>query len=69
MVLAYRNDAPANVKTYLGKMAGLMGDPSKVAPLTGIFVVPGASTHADFPTRVHKGTRSGNACSPFQLYE
>lgn len=69
MVLAYRNDAPAQVKTYLGKMAGLMGDPSKVAPLIGIFVVPGSSSHGAFPTRVHKGTRSGNACSPFQLYE
>ncbi|MDD5364346.1 MAG: hypothetical protein PHR30_03340 [Gallionellaceae bacterium] len=69
MVLAYRNDAPANVKTYLGKMAGLMGDPSKVAPLTGIFVVPGASSHSAYPNRVHKGTRFGNACSPFALFE
>lgn len=68
-VMAYRNDAAATAKTYLGKMAGLMGDPVKVAPLTGIFVVPGASSHAAFPNRVHKGTQSGNSCQAFELYE
>jgi hypothetical protein len=69
MVLAYRNDAPANVKTYLANFATVMGDPSKVAALNGVFVVPGASTHGDFPDRVHKGTRGGTACQAFQLYE
>ncbi len=69
MVLAYRNDAPANVKTYLANFATVMGDPTKVAALNGVFVVPGTSTHADFSNRVHKGTRGGNACQAFQLYE
>ncbi|MHB1077284.1 type 2 periplasmic-binding domain-containing protein [Thiobacillus sp.] len=69
MVLAYRNDAPANVKTYLSNFATVMGDPTKVTPLNGVFTIPGTSTHGAFPNRVHKGTRGGNACRPFQLYE
>jgi hypothetical protein len=69
MVLAYRNDAPANVKTYLSNFAKTMGDPTKVAALNGVFVVPGTSSHGAFPNRVHKGSRNGNACQPFQLYE
>lgn len=69
MVLAYRNDAPANVKTYLGKFATVMGDPNKVAALNGVYVVPGASSHGSFPNRVHKGTRAGNACQAFELFE
>ena len=69
MVLAYRNDAPANVKTYLSNFAKTMGDPTKVAALNGVFVVPGTSSHGAFPNRVHKGTRAGNACQPFQLFE
>jgi len=68
-VMAYRNDAPADAKTYLGKMTGLMGDPVKVAPLTGIFVVPGTSSHSLVPNRVHKGTQSGNSCQAFELFE
>lgn len=68
-VMAYRNDAPAAAKTYLGKMAGLMGDPTKVAPLPGIYVVPGAKSHSAFPTRVNRGTQGGNSCAVFELTE
>lgn len=79
MVLAYRNDAPANVKTYLSNFAKVMSDPRKVAPLPGIWTPNGANlgsgvyaTHASLPAyadRIHRGTRGGNACKPFQLFE
>lgn len=79
MVLAYRNDAPANVKTYLSNFAKVMSDPRKVAPLPGIWTPNGASlgggvsaTRADLPAyadRIHRGTRSGNACQAFELFE
>lgn len=72
MVLAYRNDSSPNAKTYLNNFAKIMGDPSKVAALNGVYVVPNGAftydaTKAAYPFRVHKGTRFGNACQPFQL--
>jgi hypothetical protein len=78
-VFVYRNDAfPASVggstndlahKNFMNKFITLMGDPSKVNPLVGIFTVPGASLYSSFPTRVHRGTTGGNSCSPFSLAE
>lgn len=73
MVLAYRNDAVTNAKTYLSNFAKVMGDPTKVAALNGVYVVPnGANTFTATGTtayRVHKGTRGGNACQSFQLFK
>lgn len=73
MVLAYRNTSAtpnyASVKTYLANFAKTMGDPNAASPLNGVYVVPGTSTHSAFPTRVHKGSRLGNACQAFQLFE
>ncbi len=78
-VFVYRNDAfPASAggatndtahKNFMNKFVALMGDPSKVNALVGIFNVPGVSSYSTFPTRVHRGSTGGNSCSPFSLYE
>ncbi len=55
---------------FMAKFVALLGDPSKVNPLNGIFSVPSAlASYTGFPTRVHRGTTGGNACSPFSLTE
>ncbi|MEQ1592639.1 MAG: hypothetical protein ABL892_09650 [Thiobacillaceae bacterium] len=68
-VFVYRNDNTSANKNFMNKFVALMGNPAKVAALTGIFNVPGASTYSSFPTRVHRGSTGGNSCSPFSLYE
>ena len=69
---AYRTDPITNDAphvNFMKKFIALMGDPSKVNPLVGIFSVPGASLYSSFPTRVHRGSTGGNSCSPFSLAE
>lgn len=68
-VFVYRNDNTTAQKNFMNKFVALMGNPSKVNPLVGIFSVPGASTYSSFPTRVHRGSTGGNSCSPFSLSE
>lgn len=68
-VFVYRNDNTTAQKNFMNKFIALMGDPSKVNPLVGIFTVPGASSYASFPNRVHRGSTGGNSCSPFSLAE
>ena len=74
--MAYRNTSPqptvigaTNAKIYMGKMTEVMKDPVKVSSLPGIFVVPGAFSYSAYPTRVHRGTQSGNSCQAFELVE
>lgn len=68
-VFVYRNDNTTAQKNFMNKFIALMGDPSKVNPLVGIFTVPGVSDYFTFPTRVHRGSTGGNSCSPFSLAE
>ena len=68
-VFVYRNDNDTAHKNFMNKFVGLMGNPTAVNPLVGIFTVPGASDYFTFPTRVHRGTTGGNSCAPFQLAE
>lgn len=68
-VFVYRNDNTLAQRNFMNKFVALMGNPTKVNPLVGIFTVPGASSYSAFPTRVHRGTTGGNSCSPFSLAE
>ncbi|MEQ1663094.1 MAG: hypothetical protein ABL877_10420 [Thiobacillus sp.] len=54
--------------TSLNKMKNTFADPAAVS-LNGIFQANGVFTHASNPTKVHKGTRSGNFCAPQILAE
>lgn len=74
MSFVYRNDAPARAKTFMRSLVKEMARPDTLGMglNTGTFNVTGADYRASyvaFPTRVHRGTRSGNACQAYQLYE
>ena len=71
--MLWSNDAvlnpPANFVTAFGRIRAAFSDPALVS-LNGVFQAnTGPGTHAANPTRVHKGTRNGNFCTPQVLAE
>ena len=54
--------------TFMNAFVAQLSDPINV-DLRGIYVVPGTFTNALNPNHVGKGTRLGNSCQPFQLFE
>ena len=54
--------------TFLTSLKNTFANPSLVS-LRGVFQANGAFTHAGNETKVHKGTRNGNFCSPQALAE
>ena len=69
--MQWRNDnAFAGATGALQLVANGLTNPALVN-LTGIYSVrrPPAVTNTLFPDRVHKGTRFGNSCQAFQLFE
>jgi len=67
----WRNDSVfAGASGPLQLIANGLGSPS-LASFNGVYQVrkPPTTTNALFPDRVAKGTRSGNSCQNFQLFE
>lgn len=67
----YRNDRLAgSAATFFGNLIATLKDPTK-SNLTGLFYTSnsGTITHTAFPGQVHRGTRFGNSCQPWQLFE
>jgi hypothetical protein len=66
--MLWRNDSAFAGALQL--VADGLSSPSLVS-FAGVYQVrkPAAVTHALFPDRVHKGTRFGNSCQNFQLYD
>lgn len=66
--MLWRTSLPANKITALNRIKTTFANPAAVS-LNGVFQANGTFTHALNPTKVHKGTRSGNFCAPQTLAE
>jgi len=67
----YRTDLlTGNAATFFNNLIATLKDPN-LSNLTGLFYTSNSTTitHALFPGQVHRGTRFGNSCQPWQLFE